>query len=314
MRAVAVDRFRTPPRVMDLADPELENQHVMVKVLAAGMNPVDWKLADGLYEKTTEAVFPFILGVDAVGTVMKAASDSSRFNPGDRIFGEFFSHPSGRGTYAEYISVAESVAAAVPAALDDVVAAALPTAGMTALGMVDSLDLKPGSKILIVGATGAVGRYATQLATLRGFTVLATASAEASAEMLSLGAAETFDHHAGDLAAQVSGAHHQGIDAVLDLVSSAQQFQTLAGLVSPGGYAFSTIHAADPKRLRQVRIQGGNFAVKADPSQLRRLATLAIEGRLKVDIERIISLDAAPQAIATAKLGHSRGKTIIRMG
>jgi NADPH2:quinone reductase len=313
MRAVAVEQFRAPLRLVEVRKPELQAQHVMLQVAAAGVNPVDWKLADGLYEGTVEAVFPFILGVDAVGTVTEVAAGVTRFKVGDRVAGEFFSHPSGRGTYAEYVSVAEKSAALMPSALSDELAAALPTAGMTAMGMVDSLDLKPGAKVLLVGATGSVGRIATQLAAARGFTVLATAAEAAAADMLALGASETFVHHAGDLGEQVSAAHSHGVDVLLDLVSDPAQFQKLSALVSVGGYALSTIHAADAKLLKQRRLQGGNFVVKGDPSRLRQLASLVVEGKLKVRIERTISLDEVPAAIAEAKAGHARGKTIIKV-
>jgi NADPH:quinone reductase-like Zn-dependent oxidoreductase len=314
MRAIAVEQLKGEPKLMNLPEPKPKDDQLLVKVTFAGMNPFDWKVADGAMQGVMPNVLPFILGSDAAGVVAAVGPKVSRFAKGDRVFGQFLHAPLGEGTYAEYTVVPESGAVAkIPAALPDEVAAALPTAAMTALAMVDMLELKPGSKVLILGATGGVGLFATQLAAQKGFTVLATAQPKDSERIQTFGAAETFDYHQGDLAAQVSDAHRHGIDAVIDLVSDGPAFKKISGLVSKGGYALTTVGVADTKDLQKRGIQGGNFFLQASAALLQRLAILVESRQLTVSIEAKIELEATPAAIAASRRGGARGKTVIRM-
>jgi NADPH:quinone reductase-like Zn-dependent oxidoreductase len=203
--------------------------------------------------------------------------------------------------------------ALLPSSVSDEVGAALPTAGMTALAMVDSLALKGGSTVLIIGATGGVGSFATQLATAKEYRVLVTAGAKDSARMRALGAAELYDYRTGDLAAAIRQAHPAGIDAALDLVSDAAALQRIAALVRPGGSLLSTIGAADSGALKQRGLQGGNFFLKADASLLKRLIGFVESGELEVPVEATIGLEAVPAAIAAGRRGGARGKTVIRI-
>lgn len=173
MRAVAVEKLQGEPRLMDVPLPVAKPDQLLIKVSAAGINPLDWKIADGAFEGAMPHVLPLVLGVDAAGVVAGIGTKVTRFKKGDRVFGQFFNVPLGVGTYAEYTVAGETGAVAkLPSTVTDEQGAALPTAAMTASGMVDSLELPPGSKVLIVGATGGVGSFATQLAAARGFTVL----------------------------------------------------------------------------------------------------------------------------------------------
>ena len=314
MRAVAVDKLKGEPRLMDLPEPRPKENQLLVKVAVAGMNPFDWKVADGAMEGVMPHVFPLILGGDAAGTVAAVGSKVSRFRQGDRVFGQFVHAPLGQGTYAEFTVVPESGAVTkIPAGVSDETAAGLPTAGMTALSMVDSLELPAGSKVLIVGATGGVGLFATQLAAAKGLTVLGTAGATARERLVSLGASETFDRRGEALAAQVSGVHPEGIQALIDLVSDPPTFAKLTGLVSRGGYALTTVGAADPAELEKRGVHGGNFYVKAKVDLLERLVGLVERKQLVVPIQATIPLQAVPAAIAASKRGGARGKTLIRI-
>jgi NADPH:quinone reductase-like Zn-dependent oxidoreductase len=315
MRAVAVEKLKGEPRLMDLPQPVAKADQLLVKVSAAGINPIDWKLADGMLDGVMPNVLPFVLGVDAAGVVAGIGAHVSRFKKGDRVFGQFLHAPLGEGTYAEYTVVPETAAVAkLPSAVSNEIGAALPTAAMTALAMVDLLELAPGSKVLIVGATGGVGSFATQIAAAKGFTVLVTTGAQDVGRMKQFGAYETYDYRAADLISQISAAHKQGIDALIDVVSDAAAFKKNAGLVSKGGFALTTVGVADQKDLQTTGIKGGNFSLQADAGLLQRLAVLVESGELMVPIEATISLAEASAAIAASRSGRARGKTVIRIG
>lgn len=314
MRAVAVEQLKGEPRVLELPAPKPKAEQLLILVAVAGMNPYDWKLADGILAGVMPNVLPFVLGSDAAGTVVAVGSGVSRFKTGDRVFGQFFHVPLGEGTYAEYTVAPEGGAvAALPAAISDEIGAALPTAGMTALALVDALTLPVGSTVLIVGATGGVGSFATQLAAAKGFRVLVTAAGSDQAAMRRLGAAEVFDYHAADLVTQLRSAQGDGLDAVIDLVSDAAGLKKISALVRRGGHLLSTIGATDEQDLRERGLQGGNFFLKGDASLLKRLVGFVESGKLKVPIEATITLDEAPAAIAKGRRGGARGKTVIRV-
>jgi NADPH:quinone reductase len=314
MRAVAVEKLKAEPRVMELPSPKPKDDQLLIQVAVAGMNPYDWKLADGILAGVMPNVLPFVMGSDAAGVVLAVGTGVSRFKIGDRVFGQFFHVPLGEGTYAEYTVAPEGGSVALlPSSISDAVGAALPTAAMTALAMVDSLTLAAESTVLIVGATGGVGNFATQLAAAKGYRVLVTAGTSDQDPMRRLGAAEIYDYRRADLVTQVQAAHTKGVDAVIDLVSDAAALKRIAGLVRRGGHLLSTIGAADAKDLQELGLQGGNFFLKADASLLKRLVGFVDSGQLQVPIGATITLDGAPAAIATGRRGGARGKTVIRI-
>jgi NADPH:quinone reductase-like Zn-dependent oxidoreductase len=238
----------------------------------------------------------------------------TRFKPGDRVFGQFFHAPVGEGTFAEYALVPESAAITLlPADLPFEMAAALPTAGMTALSLVETLGLKPGAKVLIVGASGGVGSFATQLAAGQSLHVIATASAADADRLRKLGAKEILTSRNEALVKDMKNDHPQGIDGIIDLASDRANLAALAGLVRDDGCVWTTVFTADEKALQARHLRGGNFEVKATPELLGRLAQTVQAGKLSVPIESTISLEQAPEAIARSRAGHSKGKTVIRL-
>jgi len=312
MRAIAVDELKGEPRLHEVAQPVAKPDQLLVKIAATALNPFDWKVADGIMGQTP-TVFPLILGQDAAGTVTTTGSSVTRFKTGDRIFGQFFHTPLGEGTFAEYAVVPQTAPIALlPPEIDFTIGAALPTAGMTALAMVESLELREQASVLIVGATGGVGSFATQIAASRGMQVLATAGNPGDAERLRrLGAREIYASRNQALLADVQQNHSQGIDGVIDLVSDTAMLTALAALVRRGGCVLTTVFSADEKALHSRGLRGGNFEVKATATLLQRLADLVRSDKLSVPIESTITLAEAPAAIARSRAGHSKGKTVI---
>ena len=313
MRAIAVDEFKGEPRLVEVEQPVPKPEQLLVKIAATALNPFDWKVADGMLEGSMPTVFPLILGQDAAGTVNAVGSNVTRFKSGDRIFGQFFHAPVGEGTFAEYAVVPQNGALALlPQEIDFPRAAALPTAGMTALAMVEALELEAGSSVLIVGATGGVGSFATQLAANKSLRVLATAAAPGEGERLRrLGASEIYASRDEALISEVQRNHPQAIDGIIDLVSQTAGLTALARLVRQGGCVLTTVFSADEKTLRARGLRGGNFEVRASSSLLERLVDIVKSGKLTVPIDSTIALAEAPAAISRSRAGHSKGKTII---
>src|SRR6201995_2506446 len=173
MRAVVVNEYGGPPGVAEVPRPQPGPGQVLIKLRAAGMNPMDSTLASGDW-KPMPATFPMVLGADGAGVGEKLGEGRSRDSVRDDLFGQLLIAPLGSaGTYAEYVAVSEDAPLArVPSGLDDVVAAALPTAGGAGVALVDLLEPLAGKTVLIVGAGGGVGSFATQFAANTGASVI----------------------------------------------------------------------------------------------------------------------------------------------
>ena len=309
MRAFAIDDYGQTGTLRELPAPEPAAGQVLIRVTAAGVNPVDWKTRDGQGERKP---LPLILGQDFAGVVERAeAVDEPR--PGQRVFGASRSH----GGYAEYTLVPagsrNDPLAPIPAGVSDAQAAALPTAGLTALAALEILGVRAGTTVLIVGATGGVGAFATQLAHQRGARVIGAVRGDPE-RARALGADETV---AGDdVAAQVQRAHPDGIDAVLDLVHDQNGTQALAAVVKPGGALVSTIHGADEAWFAQRDVKATNVVVNQtpqwSPAGLSELAGLVAAGKLEVPVALEAPLAEAAQVLEKSENGSLGGKAVLR--
>ena len=220
MKAVAVRALRGTPELMDLPRPSPGSQEVLVRMVAAGVNPLDWKVVDGFYDGKWPHQFPLILGVDGSGWVESVGAEVKRFRVGDPIFGQFLHPPVGTGTYAEYTIVPESIGVSkFPTTIGPTRAAALPTAGMTALSALERLGLSRDSTLLVVGASGGVGSFATSLASARGIRVTAVVRTGSADRVRSLGAQEVLTSSPEIPKAEIRAAHPTGFDALFDVVT-----------------------------------------------------------------------------------------------
>ena len=314
MRAVIVNEYGGTPVVAEVPTPEPGPGQVLIRLRAAGMNPMDRTIASGAW-RPAPATFPMVLGADGAGVVEKAGEGTKRFAPGDEVFGQLLIAPLGSaGTYADYVAVSEDAALAqVPDGLDPVVAAALPTAGMAGLSLADSLEPLAGKTVLITGAGGGVGSFATQFAVNAGARVIANVPAAAAGRMRAYGAAETVDHMVVPLPDAVRQAHPGGIDVLVDLVGDADGFTKLAALVRPGGMAVTTRYVADPAALEAADVTGVNFALQASGALLEQLADAVLAGRIAAPPITRVSLADAPAVLAAAGSRPVDGKTVITL-
>ena len=317
MRAVAVRKTGDTPELMELPVPRPAPGEVLVKLAAASVNPIDAGIAGGSFEGRMPHVYPLVLGVDGTGRVAEAGEAVRGLKPGDTVHGQFLRAPLGHGTFADYAVVTEfpdnGALQRVPDGMPADIAAALPTAGMTALGVIEAIGPQSGQSILIVGATGGVGVFAVQLAAARDAEVIATARPGASQWIRQLGATATIDYTADDIATQVRKTHPDGIDAFLDLTRDQARFSEYAGLVRDGGTAVSVTFTATPELLASKRITVSNFVMQDKPDLLARITAEATSGKITVPIQQTVTLDEVPGTLARITAGGARGKTTVRI-
>jgi NADPH:quinone reductase len=313
MRAVVVTEYGGRAEAVELPAPEAQAGQVLIRVLAAGMNPMDRALADGAWQAIMPANFPMILGADVAGTVEDVGEGSSRFAVGEAVMGQLLVPPLGStGTYAEFVAVSEgSTLTRTPSGMSAVVAASAPTAGMTGLSIIDALAPLNGKTVLIVGAAGGVGSFATQFAANAGARVIANARSDNAARMASYGAAETIDHSSGSLRELVARTHPDGIDVLVDLANDADEFASLAGLVRSGGAALTTRYVADIDALAANAVSALNFQVPASAELLDRVAQALVTGSIVPPPINRISLQQAPAVLAGENGSLPDGKTVI---
>jgi NADPH:quinone reductase-like Zn-dependent oxidoreductase len=311
MRTIAEETFGGPIALIDLPTPEIGTGEVLIRVRAAGVNPFDWKVADGALEDQMKHRFPLILGFDAAGVIERVGADVTELAEGDEVYGYLFKPVIGNGTYAEYVGAPEPIVAKRPVTVGFAEAAALPTPGLTAMDLVDAVDTREGETILIVGATGGVGSYATQLAARRGAHVIATARQTNEALVRRLGAAETIDHTTEDLVDAVRMARPGGIDAVIDVVSDSEALGRISTLVNEGGRLASSVYAADVEGLAKRGIGATNVSMQPDARRLEELSRMVDAGELSVRLDRTYPLEKAPEALEERRTGHVRGKIVL---
>jgi NADPH:quinone reductase len=310
VRAITVTGYGATPTLAEVPTPEPGRGQVLLKMRFAGMNPMDRMLASGDW-KPMPAMFPMVLGADGAGVVEKIGEGESKFSVGDHLFGQLLIAPLGSaGTYAEYVAVTEEAPLVkVPAGVDDVVAAALPTAGGSGLLLVELLEPLADKTVLIVGAGGGVGSFATQFAAKAGAKVIANARDQEAERMRAYGAIETIDHTQVSLPEAVRKAYPDGIDALLDLVSDADTFAAHASLVRPGGTAVTTQYVADVDALKAGGVAGVNFSIQPSSALFERVASAVADGRIVAPPITRISLNDVPAELSSTR--PSNGKTVI---
>lgn len=314
MRAVAAERLHAPPRLMELPVPSPGPKELLVRVTAAGVNPIDAKILNGLLEGRPH-VFPVVAGVDGAGTVAKVGASVTRFAPGDSVFGSFLHDPVGVGTYAEYSTALESGAVVkIPPGLSEVEAAALPTAGMAALTSLEALDLPRGAALAVVGASGGVGSFATQLAVARGLRVTAVARSTSRERLLGYGVVETVDPEEADLLDGLRRAVPDGLDGLLDLMSDRGTLARLASLVRSGGAVATTRYVAPVAELEARGVRAYDVDLQPSAGLLERLVDAVRRFGLRIPVARTIPLTQAADALQSFSGGRSLGKVVVVLG
>jgi NADPH2:quinone reductase len=306
MKAVAYSQFGGAEtlQVVDLPVPHIGPDTVLVKVVAAGLNPVDYKVREGYLEGLIDTHFPAVPGWDVAGVVVQAGLDTPELTEGDEVLAYARKDVVSGGTLAEYVAVPVRTATRKPADLSFEEAAALPLAGLTALQSIRRAGVTAGQTVLVHAAAGGVGSIAVQLAVHAGARVVGTASPGNHDYLRGLGAEPVA--YGDGLAEAARAVAPDGFDVILDYVGGPA-VDTAAELLAPGG----TIASITDARARADL--GGHYVwVRPDPAGLAELADLAARGVLKIEISQTFDLDHAADAYRALETGHTRGKIVVR--
>jgi NADPH2:quinone reductase len=313
MRAAAIDRFGGPEvlSVHTLPVPEPNAHEVLIAVDAAGVGTWDASQRNGEWVEGDED-FPLILGIDGVGTVVAIGARVQRFAIGDYVYSYSYANPKG-GFYAEYVAVSAGKVAAVPDALDETSAGALPALGLTALqGVDDALELAGGENVIVHGASGNVGMLAVQFAKHRGTRVLATASGpDGVAFVRRLGADEVIDGRRDDIGAAAKRFAPDGIDAVLAFVGGHELTGCLDALRRGGRVAYPNGIEPEPRKRRGVRIKA--YDAEAGHREFERLGREIERAHPEIPIAEVFSLEDAAKAHERLERGHVLGRIVLRI-
>jgi NADPH:quinone reductase-like Zn-dependent oxidoreductase len=304
MRAVRAHDYGTTDvlKVEEAPRPEPGEGQVLVRVHAAGVNPVDWKFRAGYLKDWIPLQFPWIPGADLAGTVDAVGPGVTRFSPGQAVFGR------GQGTYAEYALAPITSLALKPENISFDQAATITVGGVTAwVGLFDVADLQAGQRILVQGAAGGTGSYAVQLARWQGAQVIGTSSTRNVEFVRSLGA-EAIDYTAGPVERAVSP-----VDVVLDTVGGEVMEQSW-GLLKPGGILVEIAGMPNEEAARSHGVRTAGVQAPPDISGiLRQLADFIESGTIETDVGAVYSLEDAAQAQAASETGHGRGRIVLHI-
>jgi NADPH:quinone reductase-like Zn-dependent oxidoreductase len=305
MKAVRIKQYGNE-EVVELAEverPEPGENQLLVKVRAAAVNPVDWKIRDGLGDLFGLKP-PLILGCEVAGTVEAVGDNVKDFAPGDDVYGYLSAYSGG---YAEYVAAPASEFARKPKQIDFDTAASVPVGALTARqGIFDHGKLASGQRILITGASGAVGSMAVQLAKVTGAHVIGTGSGRNEEFVRGLGADEFIDYKKGKFEEEVSG-----VDVVFDTVGGETQdraFQTL----KRGGVLVSTVNPPSADKAKELGATVAMVIVTSKPNQLAEINRLLESGKLNVRVAKVLPLAEVKKAHQLSASGHADGKIILR--
>jgi NADPH:quinone reductase-like Zn-dependent oxidoreductase len=280
----------------------VKDDEILVRVRDAGVNPIDWKIREGYLKKVMPAQFPLTIGQDFAGEVAQVGKSADRFQVGDRVFG------FAQGAYAEYVAAPLSTVAAIPEAMDFSTAAALPTAGLTALQIIrDVVKTQSGMTILVHGAAGGVGSFASQIARSSGANVIATATGEDIDYLKSIGIAQVIDYKRERFEERVGKA-----DAVVDLVGGETLARSYA-VVKPGGVLATTVQPIDESAASRAGVRAVHVVMRRNSADLSQLADMVAKGGVKPRLAQTMSLSQAKEAQELSASGRTHGKVILKV-
>lgn len=315
MRAVVIDRTG-PPEVLheaSVAVPRPVMTELLVRIVAAGINPIDAKTRSGRGLSEAIAGYPAVLGFDFSGVVVQSPYESHPFPAGTEVFG-MLPFPRTGGSYAEYAVVPTLSVARKPASLSHVEAAGVPLAALTAWGLVvESAHAHEGQRVLIHAAGGGVGHFAVQLANYFGAHVTATGSARNASWLRELGATTVIDYTSTRFEDVVAD-----VDVVIDLVGNVHSDTGTRslGVIRPGGlYIVVPTHSFPgyAEAAAEAGVRATGYRVVPDGSALATVGRLLDSGAIQVFVDRVFDLGEAAHAHAVLEEGHTRGKIVLRV-
>lgn len=310
MYAVRMHEFGEPEVLIYEAAPKPApmGDEVLIRVHAAGINPVDGKTRQGSgVAWRYPNPFPLILGWDVSGVIEAVGTTVTEFNVGDEVYG-MVGFPEIGAAYAEYVTASPNDIALKPASIDHIHAAALPLVGLTAWqALFDTADLSAGQRVLIHAAAGGVGYIAVQLAKWKGATVLGTASPWNEQFLRGLGVDQVLNYQEPDFLKDVSE-----VDVVLDPIGGEAREQSWA-VLKPNGILVSIVGEPSAEKALEHGVRGARMLVRPNAAQLHDLAKLVDGGQLRVKVDQILPLQNAARAHQLSQTGHTQGKLVLQV-
>ncbi len=304
MRAVRLHAFGGPDvlKIEETSRPEPKSGEALIRVHAAGVNPVDWKIREGY----TNHKLPLVPGWDVAGVIEKVGPGVTSVKPGDEVYGYF--DLSRNGAYADYVTVPADEVALKPSSLDLTKAAAVPLAALTAWqGLFDVGGLKAGQKVLIHAAAGGVGSFAVQFAKWKGADVIGTASGRNVQFVRELGADEVIDYTKTAFEEAVDN-----VDLVFDTMGGETQKRSWQ-VLKKGGILVSILGQPSQKDADAWGVRQDSFVVRPNAAQLAQIADLIDSGDVKPVVETVLPLSDARKAQELSQTGHTRGKIVLKV-
>ena len=303
MKAIRIHEFGGPEvlKYEDVPEPQPGPGEIRIRVIAAGVNPMDWKVRQG----GVMLPLPMIMGMDVAGVVDVLGEGVNAFQPGDRVFAKVSLGPGG---YAEYTVTSASQAAPKPRSIGFVEAAAIPTAGLAAWqALFDIAGLERGQSVLIHGAAGGVGSFAVQFAKWKGARVIGTASGTNAQFLKSIGADVVIDYKAERFEDVV-----HDVDAVLDTIGG-DTFERSWGVLKPGGFLVTTVANVPEGAAEAHGVRAKGLMTRADGSNLAQIAAIIDEKHIKPVVMTVLPLADARKAQEMSESRHARGKIVLRV-
>jgi NADPH:quinone reductase-like Zn-dependent oxidoreductase len=294
-------------RVEPVPKPAPGPGQVLIRIRAASVNPIDWKLRQGALKEMIPLQLPAIAGQDIAGTVEAVGDGVTDVAVGETVFA--MSGTTAGGAYAEYVALDRSEVAHAPRSLDMVQAASIPMGALTAWqGVVDAGGLKVGDRVFVHAAAGNVGGMAVQIAHALGAHVTAGASAEARAMVESYGAERVIDYKTERFEDLV-----RDQDIVFDTLAGEIQARSW-GMLKPGGIMVSTLGIADPGQAQARGVRATGMGCTPNGEQLRRVAEMVDAGRIRTNVGTVMPLEKAAEAQALNQAGGAKGKIVLTVG
>ncbi len=309
MKAVRIHEYGNRDVLVfeDAPMPSIAADEVLVRVVAASVNPVDWKIREGYLQEMISYSMPLTLGWDVSGVVSAVGADVTRFRAGDAVY----SRPDIKrdGTYAEFVAILESEIALKPLTISHSEAASLPLAGITAWeALITTAQLSAGQKVLIHAGSGGVGSIAIQLAKSRGAHVIATTSGKNRALVESLGADEVIDYKTQNFAEILSD-----IDVVFDTLGGDIQ-ESSWSVMKKGGILVSIVSPPAEEKAKERGVRCAFVFIEPNAAILEQLAKLVEHGKLRPIIGAEFALEDIAKAHALSESGRTVGKIVLYVG
>jgi len=309
MKALQINKYGGSEVVeinSEARQPKAAPEGVLIEIYAAGINPADWKMRQGLFQSVMPLSFPAILGLDFSGKVAEIGAGAEKFKKGDEVFGE--ASVTVGGSFAEFTAVSVKNIAIKPKNLNFIEAAGLPLTGASAYQvLVEHIALSSGQKILIYGGAGGIGTFAIQIAKHLGAYVATTATGDDIAYVKKLGANEVIDYKN-----EVFENKLKDFDAVFDTIGGetyTKSFQVL----KKGGIIVSMIEKPNTELMEKYAVKAISQYTIVTSERLEKLAELIEKNVLKVHVDTVFPLEEAADALAYVEEGRAKGKVILEI-